>query len=624
MPTYCDNALNEAGVKPGDPAEPKKGDGKDKSKAPSQAELLIELASGAELFHTPDDKAFADVRNNGHRETRLIRSKAFRRWLANRFYQAKGGAPHSEAMQSALNVIEGRAHFEGSEQEVFVRIGGLGHRIYIDIGDETWRAIEIDVTGWKVVSDPPVRFRRAAGMRPLPLPVKGGSVTDLKSFLNIPSGAGFELVVFWLLAALRNCGPYPILVVSGEQGSAKSTFAKVLRALVDPNAAPLRALPREDRDLFIAATNGHVLVFDNVSGLPHWISDTLCRLATGGGFAVRQLYSDDDEVLFDACRPIILNGIEDIVTRPDLADRAIFLTLAPIEEEQRKPEADLWADFEAGKPKIFGALLDAMVVGLRRLAEIRLPKLPRMADFALWASACETAIWESGTFWNAYCGNQADAVEGVLEADPVAEALLKLVANLPGWLGTSSSLLDVLREVTGEQAAKEKSWPKNGRALSERLRRSATFLRKVGIEIAYTRADTADRTRLITISKGEQKKGGKFASGPSNRPKPINFNGCSRDANLDAKSPAGERVQTYVHTKSLKPNDLDDADAMDARIPPYSVGGDDLSIPTFLDRRGELNRTSPCAQCNADDDQQIQFGEVWLHKECKPFYFGER
>ena len=128
-----------------------------------------------------------------------------------------------------------------------------------------------------------------------------------------------------------------IVVLSGEQGSAKSTFSAILRALLDPNTAPLRALPREDRDLFIAANNGHVLAFDNVSGLPAWISDTLCRLATGGGFAVRQLYTDQDEVLFDATRPVILNGIEDIVARPDLADRAVFLTLEPIPEERRRP-----------------------------------------------------------------------------------------------------------------------------------------------------------------------------------------------------------------------------------------------------------------------------------------------
>ena len=140
-----------------------------------------------------------------------------------------------------------------------------------------------------MIDNPPVRFRRAAGMQPLPMPVSGGSVEALRSFLNVQSDTDFVLVVAWALACLRNRGPYPVIVLSGEQGSAKSTFSAILRALLDPNTAPLRALPREDRDLFIAASNGHVLAFDNVSGLPAWISDTLCRLATGGGFAVRQL-----------------------------------------------------------------------------------------------------------------------------------------------------------------------------------------------------------------------------------------------------------------------------------------------------------------------------------------------
>jgi hypothetical protein len=242
----------------------------------------------------------------------------------------------------------------------------------------------------------------------------------LRPFLNVQTNTDFVLVVAWALAVLRNRGPYPVIVLSGEQGSAKSTFSAILRALLDPNTAPLRALPREDRDLFIAANNGHVLAFDNVSGLPAWISDTLCRLATGGGFAVRQLYTDQDEVLFDAARPVILNGIEDIVTRPDLADRAVFLTLDPIPEERRRPEAELWATFEAQRARILGVLLDAVAHGLERLPETRLEKLPRMADFALWVTACETALWPAGTFWSAYCGNRDEVVEGVIDADPAA------------------------------------------------------------------------------------------------------------------------------------------------------------------------------------------------------------
>jgi hypothetical protein len=403
--------------------------GEDSGRGPTQADLLIKVSEGAELFRSPDSSAFADIDVNGHRETWPVRSKGFRRWLARRFFEETRGAPNSEALQSALSVIEARAHFDAPELEVFVRVGGVDGRIYLDLGDENWRAVEIDTTGWRVIDKPPVRFRRAAGMKSLPEPVRGGSVEALREFLNVRSDHYFVLAVAWLIAALRHSGPYPVLVLSGEQGSAKSTFSTILRALVDPNTAPLRALPREDHDFFIAASNGHVLIFDNVSGLPPWISDTLCRLATGGGFAVRQLYTDQDEVLFDACRPMILNGIEDIVARPDLADRAIFLTLEPISEEQRRPEQELLAEFESKRALILGALLDAVARGLRQLPHVRLDRLPRMADFARWSTACETAIWPAGTFWTAYSSNRDEAVTDVIEADPVANTVRTLMTH---------------------------------------------------------------------------------------------------------------------------------------------------------------------------------------------------
>ena len=198
-------------------------------RGPTQADILIDLAQSAELFHAPDGTGFADLEINGHRETWPIRSKGFRRWLARRFYDATQGAPSSEALASVLNVIEAKAHFDAPEREVYVRVGGLDGRLYLDLGDGSWRAVEIDVSGWRVIDNPPVRFRRAAGMQPLPMPVRGGSVEALRSFLNLKTDTDFVLVVAWTLACLRDRGPYPVIVLSGEQGSAKSTFSAILR-----------------------------------------------------------------------------------------------------------------------------------------------------------------------------------------------------------------------------------------------------------------------------------------------------------------------------------------------------------------------------------------------------------
>jgi hypothetical protein len=550
-------------------------------RGPKQADMLVELAQSAELFHAADGTAFADIDINGHRETWPIRTKGFRRWLARRFFEETQGAPSSEALQSALNVIEAKAHFDAPERMVHIRVGGLDDQLYLDLCDATWRAVEIDTTGWRVIDNPPVRFRRAAGMQPLPVPVAGGSLEVLQSFLNVQSDNDFVLVAAWALAVLRNRGPYPVIVLSGEQGSAKSTFSAILRALLDPNTAPLRALPREDRDLFIAATNGHVLAFDNVSGLPAWISDTLCRLATGGGFAVRQLYTDHEEVLFDATRPVILNGIEDIVTRPDLADRAVFLTLEPIPEERRRPEAELWATFETERPRILGVLLDAVVRGLKRLPETRLEKLPRMADFALWATACETALWPAGTFWSAYCSNRDAAVEGVIDADPIAAAVRAVMATRTVWTGTASELLGALAEVVGERIAKSKTWPDSARALAGRLRRAATFLRKVGIEIGFGREGRA-RTRTINITTtqpsatsekpGLQRSAPSAPSAPKLKSNPAKgFSAQSLRTVAHDADGSGKGNAPTVRANPLKTNAGTAADGADANPPPQSV-----------------------------------------------------
>ena len=187
-------------------------------------------------------------------------------------------------------------------------------------------------------------------------------------------------------------------------------------------------------------------------------------------------------MLFDAARPVILNGIEDIVTRPDLADRAVFLTLEAIPEERRRPEAELWAAFEPERPQILGVLLDAVVRGLKKLPDTQLERLPRMADFALWATACETALWPAVTFGSAYGGNRDEAVENVIEADPVAAAVRVLMEERTQWTGTATELLSALTEVAGERIAESKTWPASPGALSRRLSRAKTFLCQIGID----------------------------------------------------------------------------------------------------------------------------------------------
>src|SRR4051795_168385 len=230
--------------------------------------MLNEMVLCEELFHTSSGVAFADFITDGHRETWPIRSKRFRTWVRRCYYQATGTAAGAAVIASALDLLEARAQFDAPERALNTRVAEHCGRLYFDLADEHWRAVAIGPDGWRVLGCPPVRFRRPAGMLPLPVPERGGSIKALRPFLNLSSETDFVLIVAWLLAALRSNGPFPLLAISGEQGSAKTVLSKLLRALIDPNAAPVRALPREERELMITANNGHLLAFDNLSDLP--------------------------------------------------------------------------------------------------------------------------------------------------------------------------------------------------------------------------------------------------------------------------------------------------------------------------------------------------------------------
>ena len=344
------------------------------------------------------------------------------------------------------------------------------------------------------------------------MPERGGTLDELRQLVNVATDDDFRLLVGWLLASLYPRGPYPILILNGEQGSGKSTQARLLRMLVDPNAAPIRMPPREERDLLVAARNSRVVCLDNVSYVREWLADGLCRLSTGGGFSARQLYTDLDEVLFEVMRPALLNGIPDLATRPDLADRAISLVLPTISEDRRMSEYDFWQTLNAAKPRILGVLLDALSCAVRRLPEIQLDHLPRMADFARLLTAAEEAFgWEQGSFLNAYSNNQAEAIESTIEADPVAQAVMDLMRGGLGadfgsqdvepWSGTATILLQNLEGLVSESGLRSRSWPKQANTLSNRLRRAAPALRTNGIEVEFGDREGRARHRVIRISK---------------------------------------------------------------------------------------------------------------------------
>jgi hypothetical protein len=463
----------------------------------SQAKALLELAADIDCFHSPDGQLFGDVRIEERRETWPIGSAAFRQWLALRMYRTHDKPAGAHAMNDALAVLEARARFDGRERQVFLRVAEADGHVYIDLVNAAWEVVDISPTGWRVITNPPVRFRRTGGMRPLPYPIDDGTLDELRPFLNIDSDDDWRLGVAWLLGAMRVRGPYPLAVLQGEQGCAKSTTARVFRDLIDPNSSPLRAKPRDVQDLMIAAVNGWVICYDNLSGLSTDLSDGLCRLATGGGLGTRLLFTNMDEVLLEAQRPSILTGIDAIATRADLVDRSLILTLPPIAESKRQPEAAFWNAFEAARPRILGALFTVVAGALGNSGSTVLATLPRMADFANWVTSAEPALgWTPGTFMQAYVRNRGAAAVSTVEADPVSMAVQHLVETRGEWSGVASELLETLTEQVGESVARQRAWPRTAHKLSERLNRAAPALRTGGIDVERQRSK-ARRTVIL-------------------------------------------------------------------------------------------------------------------------------
>jgi hypothetical protein len=487
---------------------PGKARRKQDSKEP-QYRKMMRLVESVELFHSADGTAYATFPfEHRARATAEVESNRFSDWLITAYFKREGRPPSRHVVKDATDFLAATARSEGQCLEVFLRVGASGRAIYLDLGDASWRAVRITEEGWKVVRPRKVRFVRPMGMRPLPVPKRGGRLGSLREFVNVGSDEDFALLLGWNVASLRPQGPYLPLVLNGERGSAKSTTARIERALVDPNVSPLRAPPKTLHDLAVSARNSWVIALDNVSSLDAKLSDALCRLSTGGGHAARQLWTNTGEVLLEAQRPVIINGIDDVATRPDLAERAIHIQLPPIPDDARRTEEELWRRFEKCYAAIFGALCDAISAALKRYPKVKLGELPRMADAIRWPVAAESALGlPDGAFLRAYESNLARADEAPLESSLVVAPLETLLVSRGGsWSGTATELLAELEAIAGFGTTRLRAWPKAPNILSKVLNGLKPSLRAAGIEVKSKTTPGGTKRLLEIVSREVESK----------------------------------------------------------------------------------------------------------------------
>lgn len=456
---------------------------KTRKRKPALSGRIVEFAlSRTEAARGGDGTAWAALPEG---TAMPARSSAFKLWLRLAWSDANAGQIlSSHFIDEACEHYEALALGRGARRAIHIRHARDGEALWLDLGE---RFVKATAEGWSIIERSDVLFYRAAGMKALPEPVRGGSLDPLKDMFALADD-DWRLLAGWLLGAFLSDAPAYALALHGEQGSAKSFLSEVLKGILDPDEYGVRRRPRDAAALWTAARHRRVLAYDNLSSLPADLMDSICCLVSGKADAARKLYTDADESIFRARRVLLINGIPELAARGDLAERTLSIALPRIPEGRREPEEELRARLSAALPGILGALLDACVLAMRERRSVG-GGMPRMADAARWIVAGAPALGVSGDeMLDALrrAGRMGQAA--ALESSTVATAVRRWhEANPAGAERTVLDWLSALGDMLEDPKRPPRDWPANSRSLGSALRHLAPGLRAVGIEVSLER-----------------------------------------------------------------------------------------------------------------------------------------
>jgi len=437
-------------------------------------------------------------------ENVAIKSEACGSFLFHLYLKNENKYPNTNAVKEAQNALEYISYNSGKTSNVSIRVGGDKNVVFIDVCNTERSFIKISSDGWNIINDSgDFRFIKNSTMKILPLPDKIKNTKLLEEFLNLNSDDDFILIVVWLVRCLLpedKYGGYPILNIEGERGTGKTTFARIIKEIIDPNFVPLKNMPSKEEDLSIIALNNLVLVFDNLSGISSKMSDALCKVSTGGGFSTRRLYSNGDEFGFSYKRPVILNGINSVARKGDLTSRLISIELKYIEPSKRMGESDFWRKFNNALPTILSGLLYAVSAVLKDFDNNVIKKYSsRFPDFEKIGFICEKHFkWKEGSFINAYNSNIQSASTSLISSDVVLQAIIKFIEQYREYTGTTTDLYSKLQEQISD--AEKTSFSKNPSSLGRKLKEILPILREHGIDYKSTRAKLGTEILIKSVA----------------------------------------------------------------------------------------------------------------------------
>jgi hypothetical protein len=473
----------------------------EKEEGGSQADRLVEVICNdptITLFHDELNIGYIKFAISGHKEILPIGGSAFKNWLAKSFYDLHKKTLNPNVLATALQTIAGQARFEGEAVELHTRVAMIEDTIWYDLANKEWETVKITAEGWNIIDNPPTIFKRQQHQATQAHPVSGGDIRSILQFVNITDEGQQLLFLVLLVSYFIPDFPHPLCYVYGPQGSAKSTISKIVRKLVDPSRMEVLSLPKKEEELVQVLSHHYMLFFDNVGHISDSLGDLLCRAVTGSGFSKRQLYTDDDDVIYTIQANIGINGINLTSSKPDLLERSILFELRRVEKNERREESELIKEFERERPQILGSIFDAIAKGLASKPSIHVDALPRMADFALWGCALAEAMgYTKEAFLDAYTQNIESQNDEVLGEHIEPELLRVFMEDKETWTGSASELLEELRRSAGNMHIAESDLPQKANALSRKLGKLKINLEEIGIEVTRDK----HKHRTLTIRK---------------------------------------------------------------------------------------------------------------------------
>lgn len=576
-------------------------------KGPSQATQIAAMARERYQFFMSDDGRPYAVQIDGPNLAFPLRNKAgLRSQLARQFADANNGTvPSSSALTDTMTVLEGVAAM-ADPQVPQLRTARHEGRIIIDLATTDGRCVAIGTDGWQRLASSPVVFRRSGAMKPLPEPIRDGDgIAQLRALINT-TDEGFHLLVAWLIAAFIPDLPHPILTFRGEQGTGKSKGASMVIGIIDPSGAPKRTAPRDIKSWATQAFNSWALCIDNISTVPDWLSDALCRAVTGDGIVDRALYTDDDVVVLEFRRVLAMTTIDAGALAGDLAERLLTIELQLIPDHKRREEADLDSAYADSHPAILASLFDLLAQVLKILPDVQLTERPRMADFARVLAAVDHVTgW---TTQQTYKATAADAVADVLDGEPFAQAVVALVdkAGPDGITLTAAQLLDTIE--TPERLPKK--WPKDATRAAGQVKRLAPALRAIGIEVDDSKRGPApQRQRLYRLTASPDRRCATASPASTLAPKPPV---TSKDR-VDASAPLAASTPT-VHRPGV-----DATTPPSASTPKTTPDLYEQQQMDAVDAESHLLTGRPlCTECGTPLDPSLAAAGDTTHAGCEP------